>query len=288
MKAQFTLTSAESKRLIAKAVAQMDIVKKALKNGIILIARGTTNAFVAEELLRLLGEEFKKDGFSSGIVTPIGACGTREDVRQPEVAIIKGQVHRGMTISKEIIKKMDKDDVFIKGANALDPEGNAAIFFGHPTGVALGAVILAVMNRGINWIIPVGLEKLIPIPVRTAAKEAGINQIDYSMGIPVGLLPVTGTVINEVDAIRILCGAEAIPIGAGGIGGAEGAVTLIVKGTEKQVKKAIEILEKIKGEKPVKAFVRNCSECWGKNLYPRSTTCYRRNLFASSSRVKDL
>lgn len=279
MKAQFTLTPAESKRLIGKSVAHMDVVKKALKNGIILIARGTTNAYVAEELL---GEKFKKDGFSSGIVTPLGACVTRDEMRQPEVAIVRGSLYRGMTISEEFIEQMDKNDVFIKGANAIDSEGNAAIFFGHPTGVKLGPVMLAVMNKGVNWIIPVGLEKLIPIPVRVAAKEAGITQMDYSMGLPVGLLPVKGTVITEIEAVRILSGAEAIPIGAGGIGGAEGAVTLVVKGTESQVKKAIEILEKIKGEKPVKAFMRDCSKC---DTYEvRTTLCYRRRLFMSRHR----
>ena len=45
-----TLTVAESKRLIAKAVAQMPIVKNALENGMVIITKGTTNAYVAEEI----------------------------------------------------------------------------------------------------------------------------------------------------------------------------------------------------------------------------------------------
>ena len=44
------LTVAESKRLIAKAVAQMPIVKNALANGMVIIIKGTTNAYVAEEI----------------------------------------------------------------------------------------------------------------------------------------------------------------------------------------------------------------------------------------------
>ena len=49
-KALIILTSAESKRLIAKDVAATREVKDALKSGLIIFARGTTNAFVAEEI----------------------------------------------------------------------------------------------------------------------------------------------------------------------------------------------------------------------------------------------
>lgn len=44
------LTPSESKRVIAKGVAALPEVKRAMKPGLIVIGRGTTNAFVAEEL----------------------------------------------------------------------------------------------------------------------------------------------------------------------------------------------------------------------------------------------
>jgi len=44
------LTVADSKRLIGKGVAQMPIVKNALENGMVIIIKGTTNAYVAEEI----------------------------------------------------------------------------------------------------------------------------------------------------------------------------------------------------------------------------------------------
>ncbi len=59
MKAQISLTTSESKRLIAKAVKEHPKVKNALENGIVAIALGSTNAFVAEEIL---GERLKKRG----------------------------------------------------------------------------------------------------------------------------------------------------------------------------------------------------------------------------------
>lgn len=67
MKALFTLTSSESKRLIAKGVKAMPGVQRALKEGTIIVAGGTTNAFVAEELLGIEIED--KTGYTMGIVT---------------------------------------------------------------------------------------------------------------------------------------------------------------------------------------------------------------------------
>ena len=57
------LTVAESKRLIAKAVAQMPIVKNALENGMVIVIKGTTNAYVAEETHR---EEIRPCGIRDG------------------------------------------------------------------------------------------------------------------------------------------------------------------------------------------------------------------------------
>ena len=44
-------TPAESKRLIARAVVAMTPVRRALENGRVIVAGGTTNAYVAEEIL---------------------------------------------------------------------------------------------------------------------------------------------------------------------------------------------------------------------------------------------
>jgi len=46
-----TLTPSEAKRLIGKAVAMMEPVRAAFKDGTIVICPGTTNAYVAEEIL---------------------------------------------------------------------------------------------------------------------------------------------------------------------------------------------------------------------------------------------
>jgi hypothetical protein len=58
-----------------------------------------------------------------------------------------------------------------------------------------------------------------------------------------------------------LSGADAIPIASGGLGGAEGAATLIIKGKNKQVRDAIEFIEQSKGAKLPPLRLSNCNDC---------------------------
>ena len=51
MKAAFVLTPAEARRLIARAVIQTPEFQKAWKDAYVILAGGTTNAFIAQELL---------------------------------------------------------------------------------------------------------------------------------------------------------------------------------------------------------------------------------------------
>ena len=60
MQALFTLTSSESKRLLGKAVAAMPEVQHAKNSGYLLIGRGSTNAFILEELLGTKMENYSR------------------------------------------------------------------------------------------------------------------------------------------------------------------------------------------------------------------------------------
>lgn len=51
MRALFVLTSAESKRLIAQAIASMEEARRAKQNDKILIGHGSTDMFVSEEIV---------------------------------------------------------------------------------------------------------------------------------------------------------------------------------------------------------------------------------------------
>ena len=158
------------------------------------------------------------------------------------------------------MEQMTAKDVYIKGVNALDSQGNVGILVGERGG--LGVVLSAWKKKKFTLIFPVGLEKLIPIPVRQAAMEAKQTKYEYGMGLPAGLFAYPdGRSITEIDAVKILSGADAIPIASGGLGGAEGAATLIIKGKNKQVRDALEFIEQSKGAKLPALRLSNCSDC---------------------------
>ncbi len=70
---QFVLTPAAGKRLIAKALVVHPSVQKALKNGKMVIIAGTTNGYVAEEILANVGNltSFTRRRFFRGITLPL-------------------------------------------------------------------------------------------------------------------------------------------------------------------------------------------------------------------------
>jgi len=74
-------------------------------------------------------------------------------------------------------------------------------------------VLSAWKKKQFTLIFPAGLEKLIPIPVRQAAIEAKQARYEYGMGLPAGLFAYpSGRSITEIDAVRILSGAIAVPL----------------------------------------------------------------------------
>ncbi len=67
--------------------------------------------------------------------------------------------------------------------------------------------------------------------------------------------------MTELTALEILTGTTAIPISAGGLGGAEGGITMVIKGNDEQGIKAIKVIEGIKGTQlPREVIVADCSE----------------------------
>ena len=69
---QFLLTPSMGKRLIGRAMARHPSVRKVLKKGTLVIVAGTTNGYVAEEVLGAIGqaEGFSRKGFRRGTVVP--------------------------------------------------------------------------------------------------------------------------------------------------------------------------------------------------------------------------
>ncbi|MBA7573592.1 hypothetical protein ES708_15390 [subsurface metagenome] len=274
MLAQVILTPTESKKLIAKAIARLDVVRRAAKEGMVVMLPSSSTYFIVEELT---GAKPKTNYWVCGVATPKGMCvemGMVLGGYTPESTtsdpgefrawwIIKNdKLSTGEKLS-EFLDRMKPTDVFIKGVNALDPQGNVGVLVGDPLeGGGLGVILSAWRKKKFNLVSPVGLEKLIPTPISQATKEAKLAKYDYAMGMPTGLFPYPdGKTVTELDAVEILSGATAVPIAAGGLGGAEGAITLIIKGTNEQVKKAIEFIEQSKGAILPQLRLCNCNDC---------------------------
>lgn len=246
--AMVILNPSESRRLLAKATVALPEVQDAWKKGMIIIARGVTNAYVSEELFRISVEP--KAAQSVGLVSG-GLTNCNADPPPCTWHVIKkGKVMEGADSNLEIMK-FGPGDVFIKGANAVDVDGTAGVYVSSVKSGTIGMAWPIINPRGSHLVIPVSLEKMIPC-VMEAAKHTGIYHFKYSMGLPAKLTPLPlALVVTEIQAFGILAGVKAYHIGSGGVGGSEGSVHLSLEGDEDAVEKAFELAKSVKGEPPV-------------------------------------
>jgi len=241
----FVLTVAESKRLIARALKRHPAVLSALNQGIVAVAKGTTNSYVFEEI----GEQaLHKPDYCLGVTRPAHAPGESPTTdRVPDLVIRNGERLPGVSVT-EIVEQMGPGDVFIKGANAVNYERRqAGVLIGHPTGGTLGATLGRIVARRVRLIIPVGLEKNIPGDIHELHRE--MAKVGAHGSGPM-LWPLDGEIFTEIEAIQLISGARAAPIAAGGIDGAEGSVRLSVWGSPDQVTRAQAAVEDVLGEPP--------------------------------------
>ena len=249
-KALITLLPSESKKLIAVGITANEYIKEKMKEGKIFVSRGTTNAYVLQEMLAI--SEFDKSCYVAGQTLPEGerltACPSEK--RLPEVLFIDGKSQE--MSAQQAVEEMSRGDIVIKGANALDPDGIAGVLLGHPQGGTCGALWGTVKAKGLELLIPIGLEKLVAHSILYTSQDMGIEEIDYSDGYKCGLFPLFGTVFTEIEALETLFELEVLHITSGGVGGAEGAVTLLLIGEDETVKKAFDFCQKLKTVKPFK------------------------------------
>ncbi len=246
MRAMVVLNPSESKRLIARAVAQMPVVQEALRNGRLIIGNGITNAFVAEEII---GKPMPKWRYAAGVIAG-GRLDVTDSAARPElVALKRGKPFTGAWI--DLLQEFQKGDVFIKGANALDPEGNVGVLLGSPVGGTVGQFYGILAARGAHLIAPVGLEKLVP-DVIEAARQLGADRMDRVDGVSCGMAVLTGAeVVTELEALEILFGVEAWHVASGGVAGSEGAVVIAIEGSGASVEQAFAYTESLAGESAV-------------------------------------
>jgi hypothetical protein len=244
----FVLTPAAGKKLIGMAVAELPEVNYAFEKGRLAIANGTTTGYVIEALT---GKPVQRFDYCVGVI----AEGLFAENPASDHTLMMWQKGRALKLPfSEFLaefRKFGRDDVFIKGANAIDPYGYAGGIQTNPNGGSWAEAIGIITARGIHCIVPVGLEKMIPSVIE-ASKKMGQLRLAYSLGSPPGLIPLTSfKVVTEVEALEKLSGVQATAVAGGGIGGSEGARAFVVEGTEEQVQKAFQCVRQVHDEPPV-------------------------------------
>lgn len=227
---QVFLSPAGGKRLIALALSRQQEVLKALEERTVVIVAGTTNAYLAQELLKLTGEkDFPLHGFFRGII--------RREAIPKDIARVSGDVvithgvwQRGRTIH-DVGDSLQEGDLIFKGANAVDLQsGEAAVLAGNPTSGTMGVIYRAVVGRRARLITPVGVEKRVDGPISTLCALCNAPG-----AVGERLAPSFGTVFTELDAIRSLSGTEPHLVAAGGVCGCEGGAFFQCTGSEEQI-----------------------------------------------------
>ncbi|RQW81037.1 MAG: hypothetical protein EHM14_02595 [Methanothrix sp.] len=245
---QFVLTPAAGKRLIAKALVTHPSIQAAIRSNTVVIIAGTTNSYVAEEILQTIGQAdgFSRKRFFRGVVLPpwrpTAASGRHQDESgvPGDVVIVNGVWQKGKTIF-DVVDDLKEGDVILKGANALDPtRRQAVVMVGLADGGTIGAALRAVVGRRVRLILPVGLEKRVYCDLMDLAAKLNTPGASGPR-----LLPVPGEVFTEIDAISLLTGAKAELIAAGGVYGAEGSVRLAVCGDTEQMEAAERLIRSV-------------------------------------------
>lgn len=248
---QFLITPAAGKRLIAKTIASHPAVRKAIRNATVVVVAGTTNGYVAEEILKTyqIADQFSRKHFFRGLNLPTMLPVTKEGRLADEskfpgdVIIVQGVWQRGKTIV-DVADSLKEGDVIIKGANALNLARNqAAVLVGHPKAGTIGVALPAIVGRRVRLIIPVGLEKRV---------EADLHELAAKLNAPGAggyrLMPMQGEIFTELDALKVLTAAEVELIAAGGVCGAEGACWIAVSGEPEQEEFAAQVIASVAEE----------------------------------------
>lgn len=239
-----SLTVAEGKRLIAKGLVAYPPVQECLKTGKLILAKGTTNTYVAEEMTK---DSLTNGEYVYGYISP--AKSNKEvdrSKKRNELVFINGKIKD--VSYKDFLPEMEEGDIVIKGANIINHQkGQAAIMIGHPTAGTIGALYPYILGKKLRFIIPVGLEKESSQDIDLIGEYSKIEHDQVNRKTP-RLWSVKGELFTEIEAIKQFADLEVIHYGSGGIGGAEGAVSLLLRGSESEIQKALKVIQAVQGE----------------------------------------
>ncbi|MCB2190037.1 MAG: hypothetical protein KQI62_00635 [Deltaproteobacteria bacterium] len=285
-RAMLCFTPSLSRRLIAKGIASLPQVQKAFKSGKVLLSSGTTGAHIFVELTGAWTGGALACGMISLKGTCVGSAMSQILAKQGHAAFWffeKGEL-KPVNDMDQALDSMGAEDVFIKGANALDNHGNVGVLLGVETGGLMGKSLGYVMARGIHCLLPGGLEKTVMGSIMATAKEMGTRRVDYTTGMPVGLVPVAGARFCEIEALSQLTGVEVFHAASGGSAGAEGSVVLLTKGEREQVERTMELYKAMREDTRFEGLTTEPSRCGEHKWVP----CAKHNFLYTDNVKKGL
>ena len=238
-----SLKVSESKRLIAKGVVASPMFRQAREAGRILIIKGTTNAYIVEELT---GEGIDKLSFARGLTLPHGLQ-RRPPRGEPlgDVLVEGNRVDLNAEMA-DVIDTLGPGDLILKGANALNyGRGLAGVLIGDSRSGTIGMALRKAVGSHVPLMVPVGLEKEIAGDVIEVAR---FLQRPGHRGE--AMMPVWGSIFTEIEALEVLTGLRARHVASGGVSGAEGAVWLALEGEEQQLEAARALLQVVPSAPP--------------------------------------
>lgn len=237
------LTVSESKRLIAKGISANKEVLERLQNGMVIITLGTTNTYIAEELV---GLQAPRGSFVTGRIYPTGKEDFAKELeRCPEIVLVDGKIS-DLSYAEALVR-MDEKDIVLKGANMLNyAKRQAAVCVGAPDGGTVAKLRKYTDQGKGRWIVPIGLEK--ETTQDLFEMQRLVNESPCRAKGTVRLNATQGNVYTEIEAIKEFADIDVFVTAKGGIDGAEGGVSLLLCGTMEEVEKASNVIEQVIGE----------------------------------------
>ena len=269
MKYLIVLTPTEAKKFIAKSLVRKNgAMKKALKEGIVVLHPSTSTFFIYEELVGKIPEGLR----FIGAIAPKATCISREfeeiaaqrkkgfDQQDATYSWVfkKGEFTKGVPLG-ECLNEMGPGDFYVKGVNVIDPNGSAGVLTANPDGGTITRAMTHAKQKKFDLLLIATSNKLINTSIEEASKATGRDKLDGAMGIPTSLFKVHGTLVTEKEAFQ-LHGIKATPIAGGGLREAEGAFVYVLDGNEADVKACLELIGECKGARLETTFP-DCEAC---------------------------
>ena len=243
---EVNLTVSEGKRLIAKGMSAMPLVREKMKHGMIILTRGTTNTYLAEELI-----DFHKPhgAFLTGHFVPEGKekVGLHLTDKETEIILVDGkQIALSYAEALDLLKE---GDLVIKGGNLLNYSmQKAAVCIGAPNGGTVYKFLPYVGKGKAQLIVPIGLEKDSSFNLSDIESKLQEDRAKLSF-LPKVYVYGDCILYTEIEAIKQFGNVKVYPNGIGGVSGREGGVSLVVVGRRNEVEKVRMVVRSLQGEK---------------------------------------